>query len=93
MITFLIYTTIISIEETFAFSGYYVLPRFLLNWVARRTELHLAHGGKTHFGRWGVVDLVVGTGWYGSGSVAGWGDDSRGAESLNGKSGLGRGRK
>ncbi|KAL4917641.1 hypothetical protein BDW62DRAFT_201665 [Aspergillus aurantiobrunneus] len=66
MITFLIYTVIISIEEAFAFSGYYVLPSFLLSWTARHVESHLAHGGKTHFGRYGIVDLLAGTGGNGA---------------------------
>ncbi|KAL4786059.1 hypothetical protein BJX76DRAFT_355471 [Aspergillus varians] len=79
MITFLIYTVIISIEETCAFSGYYVLPGVWMNWIARCVESHLASGGKSHFGRWGIVDLLVGAGWYGGagdgqGGVPGWGE-------------------
>ncbi|KAL4809531.1 hypothetical protein BDV18DRAFT_157286 [Aspergillus unguis] len=61
MITFLVYTVLISIEETFIFSGYYTMPSFLLSTAARRTESHAVNSGK-YFGRWAVIDLVAGTG-------------------------------
>ncbi|KAL4790248.1 hypothetical protein BDV19DRAFT_341721 [Aspergillus venezuelensis] len=73
MITFLVYTVLISIEECFAFSGYYVLPSFVLSATARRMEGHLVGGGKGIFGRWGLIDLVVGTGGDGGGGAGGSG--------------------
>ncbi|KAI9373060.1 hypothetical protein BJX61DRAFT_533460 [Aspergillus egyptiacus] len=63
MTTFLVYTVLISIEETFTFSGYYILPS-MLGGIARRMELHLANGGKSYFGRWGFIDLIAGSGRY-----------------------------
>ncbi|KAL4942321.1 hypothetical protein BDV06DRAFT_211907 [Aspergillus oleicola] len=72
MITFLVYTVLISIEEAFAFSGYCVLPSFVLSATARRMEGHLVGGERGDFGRWGFIDLVVGTGGAGGGS--GFGD-------------------
>ncbi|KAL2818966.1 hypothetical protein BDW59DRAFT_174967 [Aspergillus cavernicola] len=74
MITFLVYTVLVSIEETSVFSGYYVIPSFLLRGIARRMEHHLSFGGKTYFGRWGFLDLITGTGGYAD-------DDERGARS------------
>ncbi|KAL4953436.1 hypothetical protein BDW69DRAFT_200175 [Aspergillus filifer] len=62
MITFLVYTVLISIEECFAFSGYYVLLSFMISATVRRMEGHLLGGVRGNFGRWGLIDLVVGTG-------------------------------
>ncbi|KAL4985814.1 hypothetical protein BDW68DRAFT_179358 [Aspergillus falconensis] len=42
MITFLVYTVIISLEETFVFSGYYAMLSFLVVAAARRVDGHLA---------------------------------------------------
>lgn len=56
------YLAIISLEETFAYSGYNVLPSgFLLGAIARRQERHLIGGGEGNYGSLGLVDLVLGT--------------------------------
>ena len=63
LLTYLVYLTIISLEETFAYSGYKTLPTsFLVGEVARRVEAHLEGGGKSDFGPWGVLDWAFGTG-------------------------------
>ncbi|KAL2871984.1 sterol desaturase family protein [Aspergillus lucknowensis] len=62
MITFLVYTVITSIEDTFTFCGYSVMPSFLLKGVAGRIDRHLSHGGRAYFGRLGFVDMLMGTG-------------------------------
>ncbi|KAJ5620023.1 hypothetical protein N7510_004007 [Penicillium lagena] len=62
MLTYLMYLSIISLEETFAFSGYTVMPTsFFLGGIARRTDMHLLEDAQGNFGPWGVVDWVCGT--------------------------------
>ncbi|KAL4886541.1 hypothetical protein BJY04DRAFT_213303 [Aspergillus karnatakaensis] len=74
MLTFLFFTTIISLEDLFAFSGYEVLPNFLgLEGVGTRLGRHLESGGKIYFGRWGVWDVIRGTGELEEGSLRGRG--------------------
>ncbi|GIJ83917.1 hypothetical protein Asppvi_002748 [Aspergillus pseudoviridinutans] len=74
MLTYLLYLSIISIEETFAFSGYSVMPTsFFLGGIARRTDVHLLSGAEGNFGPWGILDWMCGTtvgdGEDGTGSV------------------------
>jgi hypothetical protein len=62
MLTYLLYLTVISIEETFAFSGYSVMPtNFFLGGIARRTDMHLLSGAEGNFGPWGILDWICGT--------------------------------
>lgn len=62
LLTYLLYLAIISLEETFAYCGYTVMPMsFFLGGVARRTELHLESGGHGNFGPWGLLDLIFGS--------------------------------
>lgn len=62
LLTYHLYIAIISIEETFAYSGYSVLPSsFILGGIARRTDAHLLSKGKGNFGPWGLVDWICGT--------------------------------
>lgn len=62
MLTYLLYLTTISIEETFAYSGYTVMPTsFFLGGIARRTDMHLLRGAEGNFGPWGIIDWALGT--------------------------------
>lgn len=62
MLTFLLYLSLISVEETFAYSGYTFLPTGLfIGGMARRTEMHLLCEGEGNFGPWGVFDWIGGT--------------------------------
>ncbi|KAA8652013.1 sterol desaturase family protein [Aspergillus tanneri] len=62
MLTYLLYMSVVSVEETFAFSGYTVMPTsFFLSGMARRTEIHLFSGAKGNFGPWGILDWICGT--------------------------------
>ncbi|KAB8271351.1 hypothetical protein BDV30DRAFT_213601 [Aspergillus minisclerotigenes] len=62
MLTYLLYLTVISIEETFAFSGYSVMPTsFFLGGIARRMDMHLLSGAEGNFGPWGILDWICGT--------------------------------
>jgi sterol desaturase/sphingolipid hydroxylase (fatty acid hydroxylase superfamily) len=62
LLTYLIYLAIVSLEETFAYSGYSVMPTsFFLGGIARRVDLHLLHDGTGNFGPWGILDWVCGT--------------------------------
>lgn len=62
MLTYTLYLTLISIEETFAYSGYTIMPTsFFLGGIARRTDMHLLGDAEGNFGPWGVLDWICGT--------------------------------
>ena len=62
LLTYHIYLIIVSLEETFAYSGYNVLPTaFILGGMARRVERHLMGPGDGNFGCFGLSDFVLGT--------------------------------
>ena len=62
LLTYHLYLILISVEETFAFSGYNVLPSaFILGGIARRQEQHLMGGGKGNYGCFGLMDFCMGT--------------------------------
>lgn len=62
LITYVLYVTLISLEETFAYSGYSTVPtNFILGGVARRTDNHVLCGGEGNFGPWGLMDWIFGT--------------------------------
>ncbi|KAL9127493.1 MAG: hypothetical protein Q9217_003649 [Psora testacea] len=62
LLTYHIYLAIVSLEETFVYSGYNILPTaFILGGMARRQERHLMGNGKGNFGSFGFLDFVLGT--------------------------------
>lgn len=62
LLTFHMYLVLVSVEETFAYSGYNVLPSaFILGGMARRQEKHLMGSGDGNFGCFGLVDFAMGT--------------------------------
>ncbi|KAL2435098.1 hypothetical protein ABEF95_013156 [Exophiala dermatitidis] len=62
LLTYVLYLTLVSVEETFAYSGYSTVPtNFILGGVARRTDTHLLSDGEGNYGPWGLVDWVMGT--------------------------------
>ena len=62
LLTYHLYLILISIEETFAYSGYNVLPSaFILGGIARRQEKHLMEGGHGNYGCFGLMDFCMGT--------------------------------
>jgi hypothetical protein len=62
MLTYLFYLVIISVEETFAYSGYTVMPTsFFLAGIARRTDMHLLTYAEGNFGPWGIMDWICKT--------------------------------
>ena len=62
LLTYLLYLAIVSLEETFAYSGYNVLPSaFILGGIARRQEKHIMGGGYGNYGCFGLVDFTMGT--------------------------------
>ena len=63
LLTYHLYLAIVSLEETFAYSGYNVLPSgLILGGIARRQERHLMNNGEVNFGCFGVLDFALGTG-------------------------------
>lgn len=64
MLTYIVYLVIVSVEETFAYSGYTVMPTsFFLAGIARRTDMHvLAYPeAKGNFSSWGIMDWICKT--------------------------------
>ncbi|KAL8717416.1 MAG: hypothetical protein Q9225_005330 [Loekoesia sp. 1 TL-2023] len=62
LLTYHIYLAIVSLEETFAYSGYNVLPSgLILGGIARRQERHLMGEGKGNYSCFGIADFVAGT--------------------------------
>jgi hypothetical protein len=62
LLTYHLYLALVSLEETFAYSGYNVLPSaFILGGIARRQERHLMGNGDGNFGCLGLMDLALGT--------------------------------
>lgn len=62
LLTYILYLTLISLEETFAYSGYSTVPtNFVLGGIARRTDTHVMCGGDGNYGPWGLVDWIMGT--------------------------------
>ena len=62
LLTYLLYLAIVSLEETFAYSGYNMLPSaFVLGGIARRQEKHIMGGEYGNYGCFGLMDFAVGT--------------------------------
>ena len=62
LLTYQIYLILISLEETFAYSGYNVLPSaFILGGIARRQENHLIGSSDGNYGCFGLADVLMGT--------------------------------
>lgn len=62
LLTYIIFLSLVSLEETFTHSGYSTVPtNFLLGGIARRADMHLISGGEGNFGPWGIIDWLCGT--------------------------------
>lgn len=62
LITYLLFSALIGLEEALVYSGYAVLPStILLAGMARRQEKHVMSGGMGNFAPYGILDLVHGT--------------------------------
>ncbi|KAB8339115.1 hypothetical protein FH972_022051 [Carpinus fangiana] len=62
MLNYLVFTSLLSLEQALVYSGYTTLPStILLAGAARRQEAHLASGGEGNFGPWGFLDWMHGT--------------------------------
>jgi hypothetical protein len=62
LLTYILYLALVSLEETFAYSGYSTVPtNFILGGIARRTDTHVMCGGGGNYGPLGLVDWVMGT--------------------------------
>ncbi|KAH9874660.1 hypothetical protein IAQ61_003850, partial [Plenodomus lingam] len=62
ILTYLILVAIFSLEETFVYSGYNVLPStIMLRGMARRCDAHMLSEGAGNFGCLGVLDWCHGT--------------------------------
>lgn len=62
ILTYLILIAIFSLEETFVYSGYNVLPStIMLRGMARRCDAHMLSEGDGNFGCLGILDWCHGT--------------------------------
>jgi hypothetical protein len=59
ILTYLLLIVLFSLEETFVYSGYNILPStIMLRGMARRTDAHMMSEGEGNFGPFGVLDWV-----------------------------------
>ncbi|KAK2783523.1 hypothetical protein FQN53_009146 [Emmonsiellopsis sp. PD_33] len=62
LLTYLLYLSLVSTEELFAYSGYSTMPtNFFIGGIARRADLHVLGKGCGNYGAWGVLDWICGT--------------------------------
>ncbi len=62
LLTYVVFLTLVSLEETFTHSGYSTVPtNFILGGIARRADAHVVSNGGGNFGPWGVIDWICGT--------------------------------
>ncbi|KAI1937124.1 hypothetical protein LOZ66_004041 [Ophidiomyces ophidiicola] len=62
LLTYILYLSTISLEETFAYSGYKAMPtNFFIGGIAKRVEAHLSSGGTGNYSPWGIMDWVFGS--------------------------------
>jgi hypothetical protein len=59
ILTYLFLVVLFSLEETFVYSGYSILPStIMLKGMARRTDAHMMSEGDGNFGPLGVLDWI-----------------------------------
>jgi hypothetical protein len=59
ILTYLCLVVLFSLEETFVYSGYNMLPStIMLKGMARRTEAHMMSEGEGNFGPFGILDWL-----------------------------------
>jgi len=61
LLVYFFFIALCTVEETFAQSGYSVVPGIIMGGMTRRTATHYASGGKGNYGAWGLLDWVNGT--------------------------------
>ncbi|KAI9804312.1 MAG: hypothetical protein M1833_007119 [Piccolia ochrophora] len=61
LLNYFVFLALVTLEETFAFSGYSTVPSILLGGIAKRQDLHSRSGGEGNYGPWGVCDWGCGT--------------------------------
>ena len=61
LLTYFLFLALISLEESFTFSGYSSFPSIILGGITRRQDHHLRTGGRGNFAPWGVFDWLHGT--------------------------------
>ncbi|KAF4547508.1 Fatty acid hydroxylase-like protein 1 [Elsinoe fawcettii] len=70
ILTFLVFQSIVCLENLFIYSGYSALPSaIMLPGMARRVDRHFASKGAGNFGHWGVLDFVCKTGCAGENDI------------------------
>jgi hypothetical protein len=62
LLSYLLYLILVSLEETFAYSGYSTVPtNFILGGIARRTDTHFLCKGEGNYAPFGIMDWAMGT--------------------------------
>ncbi|EAS31485.1 sterol desaturase family [Coccidioides immitis RS] len=62
LLSFILYLSLISLEETFAYSGYKAMPTsFFIGGIAKRVEMHLTNSGNGNYSPWGIMDWIFGS--------------------------------
>ncbi|KAK0387083.1 hypothetical protein NLU13_5396 [Sarocladium strictum] len=61
LLTYFLFFTLSTIEETLAMSGYSSVPGILMGGIVQRSAIHYASRGSSNFGAWGLLDWINGT--------------------------------
>jgi hypothetical protein len=61
LLTYLLFLSLVTLEETTVCSGYSTVPSIMLGGITRRQDLHWKCSGKGNFAPWGVLDWIHGT--------------------------------
>ncbi|KAK2732692.1 hypothetical protein FQN57_002499 [Myotisia sp. PD_48] len=62
LLSYMLYLAIISLEETFTYSGYKSIPTsFFTSRIAKHVDAHLFSDGGGNFAPWGIMDWIFGT--------------------------------
>lgn len=62
LLTYILYLVVVSLEETFAYSGYKSMPTsFFIGGIASRVDLHLSSEGAGNYAALGIMDWIFGT--------------------------------
>ena len=61
LLTYFLFIALVTLEETFAMSGYTIVPGIMMSGICQRTAIHYAGKGSANYGAYGVVDWAHST--------------------------------
>lgn len=61
LLTYFLFFMLSTLEETFAMSGYSIVPGIFMGGIVQRSAIHYASRGSSNYGAWGLLDWIMGT--------------------------------